>query len=61
MPLNFRKMSHNGEDPNGKKGNMWSSIFSWVTKVRKHVLVCVAMLQHKIGKVSGIFDIADYI
>ena len=46
-----------------KEGNMWSSIFSLVTKVTKHVLTCVA--QHhfsvKSGQsVFGIFDIADY-
>ena len=51
-----------GEDTNGKKGNMWSSIFSLVTKVRKHVLVCFTPLQRKTGtKCRGIFDIADHI
>ena len=51
-----------GEDTNGKKGNMWSSIFSLVTKVRKHVLTCFTSLQRKTGtKCRGIFDIADYI
>ena len=45
-----------GEDRNGKKGNMWSSIFSLVTKVRKHVLVCVMQLHQKIGtKCRGYF------
>ena len=39
-----------GEDTNGKKGNMWSSIFSLVTKVRKYVMVWVAPLQRKIWK-----------
>ena len=35
---------------------MWSSIFSLVTKVRKHVLVCVALLQLKIRtKCRGVF------
>ena len=47
-----------------KKGNMWSSIFSWVTKVTKDVWVCVPPLQQKKKSeqsVEGIFDIADYI
>ena len=35
---------------------MWFSIFSLVTKVTKHVLVCVAPLQHKIRtKCRGYF------
>ena len=55
MSLNFRTISPR-EGHKWKKGNMWSSIFSLVTKVTKHVLVCVAPLQRKIGtKCRGVF------
>ena len=55
MSLHLGQFLH-GEDTNGKKGNMWSSIFSLVTKVTKHVLVCIAPIQHKIQtKCRGVF------
>ena len=44
-----------------KRETCGETIFSFVTKVRNYVLVCVAPLQRKILTVKSIFDIADYI
>ena len=51
-----------------KMENMWSSIFSLVTKVSKPALVCVAPLQRKIRTkcqrvflTSQIIYIVDYV
>ena len=38
-----------------EKENVWSSIFNWVAKVKKEVLVCVAPFWRKIVMDIDIF------